>query len=82
MQQLTLLVGTTPGRTGGGHPTSVGSAGKNRNSKNPTPAMISAGTKKERAQSDSTKLPATRDPRMFPTLVWLFQMPNIRPKET
>lgn len=42
--------------------------------------MIIPGTIKDQPHAVFTKIPAIRDPKMFPTDVWEFQIPIIRPR--
>ena len=53
---------------------------KNINMIMPIPHIINPGTMKDHPHAVSTNTPATIEPRIFPTLVWLFQTPMIKPR--
>jgi len=46
----------------------------------PVEVMMSPGTMKDKPHAVDTKAPAIRDPRMFPTDVWEFHTPMIKPR--
>lgn len=43
-------------------------------------AMMIPGTMKDNPQAVETKTPAMREPRMFPTEVWEFHTPMMKPR--
>ena len=84
-KQLTTTL--TKWCTGGGHATWVGSVTRKKKVRIPNPLMMNPGTRKDQPQGSalsSTSQSAQKDgitvPRMFPTEVWEFQMPMIRPR--
>lgn len=46
----------------------------------PNTVMMIPGTMNDQPQALFTKIPAIRDPRMFPTEVCEFQIPMIKPR--
>lgn len=41
---------------------------------------MAPGTMKDRPQAEDTKMPAIKEPRMFPTEVWEFHTPMMKPR--
>ncbi len=53
---------------------------RKKKQRTPAAAMMIPGTMNDRPHADDTYTPAMREPRMFPTEVWEFQMPMMNPR--
>ena len=52
----------------------------NKNTRIPKEPIMIPGTIKDQPQAVFTKIPAISEPKMFPTEVWEFQIPMIKPR--
>lgn len=76
------LLGDTLERESSGFfsPTCFGSTTRNRYMTRPKKAMTAAGTTKDQPHPKDSMRAANSEPRMFPTDVWEFHSPMMRPR--